>query len=181
MTEDLHQKKTVVVGRVRKPHGVGGEVAIEVLSDVPDRFAAGRELLLRPAGGPSRPVRVVATRGHGEVLIVRLDGYSSRQAVESLRGALLEVERAVVPSAPDGTYYEYELTGCVLHDESAGELGVVMDVITDGGGWLLEVGRGSKRLLVPFVKAYLKRVDVEAGRIEVDLPDDLVELCTSTS
>ncbi len=55
------------------------------------------------------------------------------------------------------------------------------DVIADGGGWLLEVEQSGSRLLVPFVDAYLVRVDVAARRIEVDLPNGLVELCTSTS
>lgn len=181
MKDERRHSETVVVGRVRKPHGVRGEVAVEVLSDVADRFAVGRELILRAVGAAAHPVRIESSRGQGEVLIVRFAGLESRDEAEPLRDALLEIEREAVPSAPEGSFYEYELTGCRLVDAAQGDLGTVLDVIADGGGWLLEVERGAARLLVPFVDAYLRRVDIAERRIEVDLPPELIALCTSTS
>lgn len=181
MNDQRRQPDTVVVGRVRKPHGVRGELAVEILSDVPDRFAVGHELLLRAVGASARTVCVQSSRGRGEVLLVRFEGVDSRDQAETLRDALLEVDRHAVPAAPEGAYYEYELAGCTLVDATDGELGVVIDVIDDGGGWLLDVDRGGARLLVPFVDAYLGGVDIEARRIEVNLPQGLVALCTSTS
>lgn len=181
MNEERRLPSTIVVGRVRKPHGVRGEISIEILSDVPDRFAAGGRLLLRCPEARPRPVEVISSRPHGEAQVIRLTGCRTREDAETLRGALLEVERAQVPSAPDGSYYHYQLIGCACIDRTSGALGPVVDVIEDGGGWLLEIGHSNGRLLVPFVEAFLVDVDVEGGRIEIDVPAELIELCASTS
>jgi len=172
---------TVVVGRIRKPHGVRGEVSVEVLSDVEGRLAVGQRLVVRPRGGDVKSVEVISARSHGDLRILRFDASASRDDVEPLRGAMLEADRATVPEAPDGTFYYYELAGCAVVDATAGDLGQVIDVVEDGGGWLLEIEGRAGRLLVPFVDAYLAAVNIEHRRIEVDLPEGLIKLCTSTS
>ena len=96
-----------------------------------------------------------------------------------MRGALLEIARTEVPSAPEGSYYFFELVGCVCEDIREGELGTVERVLEDGGGLVLEINKGSETLLIPFVRAYLTEMDRVGRRIEVDLPEGLVEICTS--
>ena len=167
MSDRERLPETVVVGRVRKPHGVRGEVTAEVLTDVERRFDVGQSLIVRQQGGEVRTVGIASSRRHGDVRILRFDGDESRDDVESLRRATLEVERAEVPAAPEGAFYYFELTGCEVYDRTVGELGRVADVVEDGGGWLLEVDQGE--------------VDVDGGQIDVALPEGLIELCTSTS
>jgi 16S rRNA processing protein RimM len=181
MNDRQHLPETVVVGRVRKPHGVRGELTAEVLSDVERRFDVGESLIVRLADGSSHIVEVASSRAHGDLRILRFEGDETRDDVETLRGAHLEVARASVPEAPEGAFYYYELTGCEVRDRTAGVLGRVGDVLEDGGGWLLEVERGADRLLIPFVEAYLVEVDIAGRRIQVELPPGLIELCTSTS
>lgn len=172
---------TVVVGRIRKPHGVRGEVLVEASTDTAERLAVGSQLLARDAAGTARSLVVAAARPHKGLLLVRFEGLESRDQVDALRSASLEVERAEVPPAPHGAYYYYELAGCECRDPQGVSLGRVVDLIEDGGGLLLEVASGAQRLLVPFVEAYVRRVDVEAGWIELDLPPGMIETCTSTS
>lgn len=166
----------VSVGRVLRPHGVRGEVVVEVLSDVPDRLAPGRRLW---AFG-NRPVTVESQRPHKSGALVRFAGIDDRDRAEELRDALLEVDRSEVPAAPEGTYYWYQLLGCRC---SAGgeDLGEVTDLVEDGGGLLLVVSRDGRQVPIPFVRSFLKEVDVERGRIELDLPEGLLEACASGS
>ena len=171
----------VLVGRVRRPHGVQGELLVEVLSDVPGRLAPGSELWLSPAEGAGRQVTVAARRPHPRGALIRLDGLDDRDAAEGLRGAALEIDRRAVTPAPDGSYYYFELAGCVCRDADRGELGRVSEVIEDGGGLLLGVRGGGRVLLVPFVESYIRSIDVRRGAIELDLPPGLVETCESTS
>lgn len=185
---------TVEVGRIRRSHGVRGEVVVESFSDTPDRFAVGRELLVSPAlgtegasglsGGP-RHLTITSVRPHKGVLLVCFEGIEDRDAVDGLRGALLEVERSQVPEPPEGTYYYFQLVGCRVRDAREGDLGEVADVIEDGGGVLLAVeqvaGESKRRLLVPFVATMVRSVDTRAGTIELDLPEGLVEACVSRS
>jgi 16S rRNA processing protein RimM len=125
-------------------------------------------------------VEVEASRPFKGGLLVRLAGLADRDAVEALRGGILEVERARVPKAPEGTYYHYELLGCRCSDGGE-ELGRVVDLEEDGGGLMLIVSDGKRRVPVPFVDRFLKRVDVARGEIELDLPPGLLEACASGS
>ena len=184
MTEGQARRElpeTVVVGRVGKPHGVRGEVTVEVASDVDERWSRGSRLQARVPGLGRQTLIVAESRPRKEGLIVRFEGVEDRDQAEELRGIGLEVDRADVPPAPEGTYYFYELVDCECVDRRAGSLGHVVDVIEDGGGVLLEVRSDRGTLLIPFVLAYLESTDMERGRLELDLPEGLIETCTSTS
>ncbi len=170
----------VEVGRVRRPHGVHGGLVVEPLSNVPGRFAPGTELVLVSADGRRQPVEVARSAPHGRRLLVSLVGYEDRDAVEPLRGAVLEVSRAATPSAPEGAFYYFELVGCECADLDRGGLGTVSDVIEDGGGLLLEVSDGARTLLVPFVRSFIRSVDIAGRRIELELPEGLIDSCAST-
>ncbi len=176
---DPASEETVLVGRVRRPHGVLGAVIVQNLTDNPERWSAGSRLLAPPETGGG--LTVERAQEHGGAMLVWFEGVAGREAAEALRGAELSVRRDDVPPAPEGTWYEFQLVGCRVHDAAAGELGEVVDVVEDGGGLLLMVDDGLRRLPVPFVDAFLVRVDLAAGRIDVDLPPGLIEACASGS
>jgi 16S rRNA processing protein RimM len=168
----------IAVGVILRPHGLRGEVVVESLTDFDARFDPGSQLLVE---GSSKLLGVATSRAHKGRFLIRFADCVDRDAAEALRGVVLEVPRSRVPPVPDGAFYHYELIDCAVHDRQAGDLGVVVDVLEDGGGLLLEVSDGSRRLLLPFVRSYLSQVDVAAGRIECDLPEGLIEACASTS
>jgi 16S rRNA processing protein RimM len=180
----------ILVGIVLRPHGIRGEVTVAVQSDNQARFAAGAALRATPpAGRDSRTLRIVRSAPHKGGLRIAFEGFDGREAAESLRGCELTVPRSAVPPAKAGSYYLFELVGCRCVDEREGELGIVSEVVADGGGWLLEVeqpdgepGETSahgRRLALPFVEEFLVRIDREARRIEWRLPEGLVEACAS--
>lgn len=169
----------VTVGRIRKPHGVRGGLSVEVLSDVEARLDIGSEVEIVLQGQPTRSAVIVGASGRGKALVLRFEGIETREAAEELRGAELEVSRAAVPGAPPGSYYFFELVGCLCSDTKAGELGRVERVVEDGGGLVLEIRRGDQTLLVPFVRAYLVNVDTQGRRLDLELPEGLIETCTS--
>ena len=169
--------ESVVVGRVIRPHGLAGEVVVEVESDVEERFAPGSTLII---GARGRSIEVIGARPFGDRLLVRFAGLDDRGAVEGLRGLELSVPRQDVPAAPAGSFYRFELLDCECRDAREGELGRVVGIHEDGGGLLLEVAGPERRVLVPFVDAFVVRVDVAARRIELDLPPGLVDICGST-
>jgi 16S rRNA processing protein RimM len=171
---------TVSVGRILRPHGVRGELGVELLTDIPERFSPGSLLLLVLPGKVPATVEVTASRPYRGGLLVQFAGVEDREAADGFRGGMLEVERARVPEAPEGTYYHYELVGCRCRS-AEGDLGRVVDLAEDGGGLLLIVSDGVRQLPVPFVARFLKKVDVRAGEIELDLPPGLVETCASGS
>lgn len=178
-TEPLDER--VLVGRVLRPHGLRGAFLIESLSDNSRRFEPGAALLLRREGQVARGVRVAESRRNPHGLVVRLVECASREEAEELRGAWLEVERREVPEPPPGAYWVFDLVGSRCFDEVHGELGVLEDLIEDGGGTILRIVRSGAELLVPFVERFVVEIDRPARRVMLRLPEGLVETCTSRS
>ena len=135
----------------------------------------------RPAGPRAELVTVAASRPHRGGMLVTFAGIDDRDRAAELRGAGLAVARERVPPAPAGAYYHFELLGCRCHDRRDGDLGVVVDLMDDGGGLILVVDDGSRRVPLPFVASFVAAVDVAAGTIELELPPGLVETCASRS
>jgi 16S rRNA processing protein RimM len=173
--------ETVEVGRLRRAHGVRGALVVEPFSDVPDRFAEGRELLARLPAGATRRLTIASTRPFRGGLLVFFEEVPDRDAAEDLRGALLEVPSDEVPDPPEGTYYYFQLVGCRVRDAREGALGEVTDVIEDGGGVLLAIDDGRRRVLIPFVRELVREVAIDRRTIELELPEGLVETCASRS
>ncbi len=164
----------VVVGRIGRPHGVRGEVSVEVRTDEPARrFADGARLLLRRPGGGPAPGRasltVAGTRWHQDRLLVRFAELPDRTAVEAVRG--LELVTAISPEErPDDPeeYYDHQLVGLAVVTTDGVEAGVVAEVVHSGAQDLLVVRRpGREDALVPFVAALVPEVDLDARRVVV--------------
>ena len=164
----------VVVGRVGRPHGIKGELTVELRTDEPDRrFAPGSVLVVqRPAGGPApapTTLTVASTRWHQERLLVRFEGIDDRNAAEAARGLVL-VTRVSLDEAPDDPeeFYDHQLVGLSVLTDDGSVVGVVGDVLHSGGQDLLVVTReGREDALVPFVSALVPEVDVAGGRLVV--------------
>ena len=163
----------VVVGRVGRPHGIRGEVTIEVRTDEPDRrFADGAVLRAEPPRGSVSPLRelsVAGSRWHRSTLLVSFEELPDRNAAEAARGILLfaSVDVAESPDDPD-EFYAHQLVGLAAYDEAGTHLGEVSALVRGGAQDLLTVRTPDGRdALVPFVKALVPEVDLAAGRVVV--------------
>jgi 16S rRNA processing protein RimM len=183
MQDSLPAQETVLVGIVRRPHGVRGTVIVEPLTDNAERWQPGSRLLASGGalGTAGRTLTVERAQPHSGAALVWFEGVADREAALALRGCKLAVPVSEVPPPEEGTWYEFQLFGCRCRDAAAGDLGEVVEVLEDGGGLLLVVDDGERRLPVPFVAAFLRRVDVEAKEIDLELPPGLIEACASRS
>jgi len=162
----------VVIGRIGKPHGLRGEVTVELRTDEPERrFAAGTTVRAETPRGSAAPwpaLTVSATRWHQTTLLVRFDELPDRTTAEAARGLLLH---ATVPADettddPD-EFYDHQLVGLAAHDLDGARLGEVTAVI-HGAQDLLQIHTSDGRdALVPFVSALVPEVDLAAGRVVV--------------
>lgn len=167
----------LVVGRIVRAHGIGGEVSVEVRTDVPDlRFADGARLDTNPA--ELGPLTVTRSRWHSGRLLVSFDGVSDRTAADALRGALLVADSDTSPTTTDDDeFWDHELTGLEAVSVSGGALGVIEDVLHPPGADLLVVRRpDGSEALVPFVREIVPVVDRAAGRVVIDPPEGLFDL-----
>jgi 16S rRNA processing protein RimM len=167
----------LVVGRIARAHGIGGEVSVEVRTDAPElRFADGARLDTDPA--ELGPLTVARSRWHSGRLLVSFDGISDRTAADALRGALLVADSDTSPvTAGEDEFWDHELIALDAVAVSGEALGVIEDVLHPPGADLLVVRRPDGReALVPFVREIVPVVDRAAGRVVVDPPEGLFEL-----
>ena len=162
----------VVIGRIGKPHGIRGEVTVEVRTDEPDRrFVVGTPVRAeRPSGGaaPWTVLTVSATRWHQSTLLVRFEELPDRTTAEAARGLLLhaDVPADESPDDPD-EFYDHQLVGLAAEDLEGRALGEVTAVL-HGAQDLLQVrASDGRQALVPFVAALVPEVDVAAGRVVI--------------
>jgi 16S rRNA processing protein RimM len=179
---------SLLVGVVVRPHGLRGELVVEVRTDSPEeRFAPGVELAARrPAGSrapadlpaPPPALTVESARAHSGRLLVRFAEAPDRTAAEGLRGVHLLVDAATLPPTGDpDEFHVHELEGLRAELADGTVVGAVREVVHGPGGELLVVSRPDlPDALVPFVTAIVPTVDVAGGRVVLTPPDGLLDL-----
>jgi 16S rRNA processing protein RimM len=166
----------IVVGIVRRPHGVTGEVSVEPVTDFPERFAPGARFQWRDSGS-ERDLEIVSARRHGPRILVRFEGVEDVDAARALSGGDLAVpdEEAVPP--PEDFYYHHEVEGWRCEDPEGRPLGRVVGLERTPGGAFLLVDTGRREPVpVPFVSPIVVSVDRTTGRVVFDPPAGLMEL-----
>ncbi|HEX9713976.1 MAG TPA: ribosome maturation factor RimM [Actinomycetota bacterium] len=158
----------LVVGRIVKAHGIGGEVAVDVISEAPGRFAPGATLL-----EGNRTLTVEAARPHQGRLLVKFAEIPDRTAAEGLRGVPLTIPAEAAEPLPEGTWYPHQLEGLQVVDPNGVELGrwVRAEEMPAHDVWVIHAG--DHEVMVPAVQALVREVDIEGGRIVIDPPEGL--------
>lgn len=154
-----------MVGVIGRPHGVRGEVFVELRTDEPQRrFAPGQRLR---AEGLGTAYVVASARDHGARLLVHFEGLEDRTAAEAMRGLVLvaDVDPTERPDTED-EFYDRQLIGLRVLARGA-ELGRVVAVLHMPEQDLLEVQTATGARLVPFVAALVPEVDLAAGTLTV--------------
>jgi 16S rRNA processing protein RimM len=167
------------VGRLLKAHGLKGAIKLELYTDSPnERFTKGAVLELQvPEESPwfGKTVTVTDLKWFNNAPVVFLEGVNDRTQAESLIKAILLVDQPldVSPTEPDA-WYDHQLAGLkVLRDGS--EIGSVIRVDHLPAQDILVIKVGEQEVLLPFVKVFVPKVDVEAGLIEITPPGGLFE------
>lgn len=158
---------TVVVGRVTRAHGVGGEVSVLVLSEVPDRFADGATVWLEDG----RPLVVDSSRENRGRLLIRFREIRDRATAEALRGSFLAVPESALPELPEGSWWPHQLEGSEVLTEEGRSLGTLVEVVLNPANDLWVTRDADREVLIPALRDVIVSVDVGAKRVVVrDIP-----------
>jgi 16S rRNA processing protein RimM len=175
------------LARIRRPQGRKGEVFAELLTDFPERFAERRRLWLvaesargAAPGSAARPVELTAHWLHKGGVVLKFAAVDSISNAEALAGLVVAIPRADRAPLGEGEAYISDLVGCTLVDVAGAEpatVGVIEDVDRASGPVALLVVKGAAgEILIPFAKSYLRRIDIAGRRVEMALPEGLVDL-----
>jgi 16S rRNA processing protein RimM len=163
------------VARIGKPHGIRGEVTVQVLTDAPeDRFVPGTEFVVEPAS--AGPLTVSSARWNKDILLLGFDEIETRNDAETLRGAKLFIETEELDEDDDEGWYEHELVGLEARIGSR-VVGKVTALNTMPVQDLLVItAPDGEEILVPFVEQIVPEVNIEEGFILLTPPAGLFEL-----
>ncbi len=159
----------LAVGRLRRSHGIAGEMLMDVLTDFPERLQKGKTVYV---GETHEPIRIENVRGHDRELIVHLAGLENPEDAGRFRNAMVFVKSTELPELPEGEYYHHQLLGLNVVDEAGQELGRLMDILETGANdvYLVKTPDG-KELLLPAVEDVILEVDLENHLVRVRPPE----------
>ena len=176
-TTDAHEE-LVAVARVVKPRGLRGEVAAELLTDFPERFAGLAELIAVTPAGTRRTLALEESWLHAGRIVLKFAGYDTPEAARELVGYELAVPERDAVALEEGEYYEWQLVGCQVVTIEGRELGRVREVLHTGAAPVLIIEEATTRRehLIPLAASICVRVDPAAKLIRVDPPEGLLEI-----
>lgn len=153
-----------------------GEVRIEQLLEDDTLFETGRRVILRDAKGVERDTEIESFRRQHGRCVAKFRGINSISEAEPAVGSEIRISRESLPVLEEGWFYTFELRGCSVYTANGEYLGIVTGMIDSGGTEVLQIALENQETLVPFAQSYLKKIDLQERRIEVDLPEGLREL-----
>lgn len=170
----------MIVGRVRKPQGIQGELLVQPLTDMPDViFAPGNRVFGGTSDGDlddsASPLTVRRARPFKGAYIIGFAEITERTAADEWRGRYLFSETASRRALADDEIYRHELLGMRVLDDTAGELGNVTELYDLPQGLMLEVSTRRGPVLVPYQKEIVREVDLESKCIRIRAPEGLFE------
>lgn len=157
----------LIIGQIQKPHGVRGEVRVVSHTDFPERFTWLETVYVGEKD--LRLMTVESTRFHGDLVLLKLEGFDSRESVESLRGQWLQVPESEAVPLEEGEYYLYQLEGLRVFTDEGEDLGELVQVMETGANNVFVVRGESGELLLPDTDEVVQEIDFENGRMIVHL------------
>jgi len=150
----------LTVGFLRRPHGVQGEIVMDLHTDFPDRMRSGRKLFV---GEDHQPMTLTSVRPHQNGLLVKFKGIETPEEAGKLRNTWVYVQSKDVPPLPEGHIYQHELFGFQVVDEDGNSLGELVEIIETGANDVYVVrDESGKEILLPAIPSVI--LELDAGR-----------------
>jgi 16S rRNA processing protein RimM len=170
--EQSTEPRFLVIGRILKPHGVRGEVRVDILTELPERFNWLDEVYV---GGQNPLLRKIeAIRFHKSWVLLKLEGCDDRDSAALLRSQLVQVPEDEGLPLEEGEYFLHQLIGLQVHEDDGGHLGVISEVIETKANNVFVVKGPHGEILLPDINEVILDIDFEAGMVTVWLMPGLM-------
>ena len=161
----------LVIGYLRRSHGVRGEIIMDLHTDFPERIRSGRKVLI---GEKHQPLTIDTVRPHNEGLLVSFRGVDTSEDAGRLRNQWVYVKASEVPPLPEGSHYQYEMIGLDVVDESGTLLGKLVEILETGANDVYVVRDDSgKEILLPAIPPVILDLNMESRTLKVHLLEGL--------
>jgi 16S rRNA processing protein RimM len=161
------------VGKIRRPHGVGGDVLVEIHTDFPERLQPDMEVYI---GEEHLPLRIRRRRFHNDGLLLAFEQYTTPEQVGRFRNQIVYTARKKAPKLAEGEYYQYQLMDLNVEDENSRPLGRITGILETGANDVYEVTDSSgHEFLLPATTEVILNIDLERKKMRVHLLPGLIE------
>ena len=161
----------LVVGFLRRAHGVRGEIIMDLHTDFPKRFQSGRKLFV---GEEHKPITLSNARPHAKGMLVKFKGVETPEDAGLLRNQWVYISSTDVPSLPEGKLYQHELFGFRVVDENGDSLGDLVEIIETGANDVYVVrDESGKEILLPAIPSVVLETDPSRRVMRVHLLEGL--------
>jgi 16S rRNA processing protein RimM len=166
-----------VVGRIARPHGIRGQVVVNLETDFPhERFQPGAEFFTRRETPDLQRLVIATVRFHSERPIIGFEGVGDMNGAIALAGSELRIPVEQLATLPPDMFYRHDLVGCAVDTTAGSSIGTVTDVEGTLGGSRLVVTTSRGEVLVPLAAEICRSIDVAGKRIVIEPPDGLLDL-----
>jgi 16S rRNA processing protein RimM len=175
-SEQPGQPRFLLLGRILRPHGVRGELRIEVLTAYPERLRPGLIVNIGsdPAADDAPEYEITKVRPHQQYLIVQVDGVDDRNAADLLREQYIMIALDEAVPLEDDEFYLFQAIGLAVCTDDGEDLGAVVDVLETGANDVYVVQGPRGEVLLPAIDECVLDVDIDAGKMTVHLMDGLL-------
>jgi 16S rRNA processing protein RimM len=163
----------LAVGLLRKPHGLRGDLLLEVYTDFPERLKPGTTIF---AGDKYQPLKITRRRPHNDGMILGFEGINTPEEAGRYRATVVYVPTADRPILPEGEYYHHEIIGLTVLDETGKTLGTLSEIIITGANdvYVVTPAEGND-ILFPALKEVILGVDLSAKTMRIHLLPGLID------
>jgi 16S rRNA processing protein RimM len=161
----------LAIGFLRRPHGIHGEIVMDLHTDFPERIKPGRKIYV---GDKYESATFAEVRTHGDSMLVKLKGYETPETAGRFRNQWVYVKAKEVPSLPEGQYYKYELIDLDVVDDQGNTLGRITEILETGANDVYVVkNEAGKEILLPAIPSVILEIHMESRQMKVHLIDGL--------
>jgi len=166
-------QRFILIGRILGPHGLAGSLKLMSYAESLDAFAPGRPVLAVDAAGGETVYEIAWAGAQGRGALLGLKGVATRSQAAALTGCDLFLDKAALPTLEEGTYYWADLIGIAVVSVDGVLLGRIESIFQTGSNDVYVVKQADRELLLPALRSVVKSVDLEARRMQVEVPDGL--------
>ena len=161
----------ITVGKITAPWGNNGKLKVAVLTDFPERFSPNSKVHVM-----QHPMTISSTAWHKGTAIIKLDGINSVAEAEKLRGEVIEIHQSQLKTLAEGQYYHFQLIGLEVWTTTGELLGNITDILSapSNDNYVVSGDRGE--ILIPAISDVVKSVDLDKGKITIELINGLLDL-----
>lgn len=169
------ETELIAIGRIVKTFGVKGAVRVQSLSSVPGRFQGLKQVTLEAPSGRTVTTTVTQVREDRDSYVVVFEAFTTPEEAVAFRGGLVKIPRDQAPPLPAGEYYEFDLIGLAVSDETGRRLGTLEEILETASNHVFVVRGEGREVLIPATRGVVASVDVEARTMTVRLVEGLLD------